>query len=114
MATKEMTGSPASKPGKRSSVKSWGEWIAGWLPAVGGSILFLIAIFRPREKSWGEHALGFLSCIAVSVIVHELAHFFAAKCLGLKPWCLRIHNWWEVLVTLQFVASVFVLRHLIY
>jgi hypothetical protein len=27
---------------------------------------------------------------------------------------LRIHKWWEVLVTLQFVASDFVLRHPIY
>ena len=27
---------------------------------------------------------------------------------------LRIHKWWEVLVTLQFVASGFVLRHPIY
>jgi hypothetical protein len=90
MATKETTGPPANKPAKLSSVKNWGEWIAGWLPALGGSILSLIAIFRPREKYWLEYTLGFLSCVAMSVIVHELAHFFAAKWLGLKPWCLSI------------------------
>ena len=33
---------------------------------------------------------------------------------GALPIELRIQKWWEVLVTLQFVASDFVLRHPIY
>jgi hypothetical protein len=79
-----------NKQKRRSGVKSWKLWIAGWLPAGIGPISWVVAAFRPDGSYGSVSLLGLLTCVAISVIVHELAHFVAAQQLGLEPWCLSI------------------------
>src|SRR2546429_9455187 len=87
MPTNEASGSTMNKQKRRSGVMSWELWIAGWLPAGIGLISWVVAAFRPDSSFGAVSLLGLLTCVAISVIVHELAHFVVAQRLGLKPWC---------------------------
>jgi hypothetical protein len=53
-------------------------------------ILAPLAAARPEGIYLLGGVLGVYTCFALSVIIHELAHFYAGRWLGLKPWRLTI------------------------
>jgi hypothetical protein len=67
-------------------VKTYIEWFAGWLPAALGYFAWLV----PPSLRPPWDVFGIVTCYTISVILHEIAHFVAAKVLGLNPWCVNI------------------------
>ena len=61
----------------------------GWLPALAGLASWVLAGLYPRAQMH-FFLLGLVTSIVVSVIAHELAHFIAARLLGLNPWWFNI------------------------
>jgi hypothetical protein len=87
-----MSNSPASSPvlDRHSRVKNTKAWFFGWLSvAIGLSGWIARALNLPELFQVGKF-LGIFTAIAISVVIHELAHFTVGRMLGRKPWCLRI------------------------
>jgi hypothetical protein len=77
-----------------STMNAWKAWPWGWIPSVVGLFLsFQASLFPSKSASdFVNLPLGLLGCFTLSVIVHELAHFFVGRWMGLPIWRLRIGN----------------------
>jgi hypothetical protein len=91
MATAKIPKSPseAKKYPRSSSVKNFKAWIIGWLPAIVGLATWVASFFGFVAPDL-LLIFGSFSALALSVAIHELAHFVAARALGRKPWCVRL------------------------
>jgi hypothetical protein len=103
----------SAAPSRSSSVKNPKAWILGWLPAALGLVAWIASPFD--DSGWIESLkfLGIFTAVAISVVIHELAHFVAGRSLGLKPWCLRIGHG-EVVFDKEFHSFRLILQSLPY
>ena len=100
--------STINNPKPYSSVKNRTAWVWGWLPAAIGLVTWILSDFDFAGKGF-----GIFIAIAISVTVHEIAHFAAGRIFGLKPWCLRIGHG-EIVFDKEFHSFRLVLQSLPY
>ncbi len=78
--------------GKTWRIQSWRELFFGYaLPGLGVAG-WILGWLRPDEPflPWTFFIFGLLTSAFIAITIHELAHFFAAKLLGLGPFFLGI------------------------
>src|SRR6185312_16940282 len=108
-----MPNAPASRGKRFPSVTNAKAWFLGWLPVTLGIVSWLataLHLFSPDEPG---NVFGVFAAIAISVSIHELAHFFVGRAVGRKPWCLRIGHG-EVVFDKEFESFRLILKSLPY
>lgn len=76
---------------REGPVKNWLGWLIGWGPVLVGAVGVIFAFVRPGSNSPFLLTLLCISfCVAFSIVIHELGHFFVGGLVELHPWCLSI------------------------
>jgi hypothetical protein len=77
-------------PRPPSKVKTEPIWALGWLPVAVGMVTWIISIVHPDAYRGWFFPVGLMASIAISVAIHESAHFVVGRLVGLKVWRLTI------------------------
>jgi hypothetical protein len=90
--TNNETSGNQAKCRERPSVQNWGLFVLGWLPPLVGVFGWIAGLLHGEEPPFASalFVFGLLASVTISIVLHELAHFYAAKFLGLAPWCISL------------------------
>lgn len=94
------------KPAQAGGMKLW---ILGYFPAFLG-LLHWIGDMLPGDHWYSSGSLlGLMWWLMFSIVVHELAHFFVGRLVGLRPWLISIGDG-DVVFQHEFDESKLILR----
>jgi hypothetical protein len=81
-------------PAKPSSVVSWQALLVGWIWPFVGIASWTLIWLKPDTPLLPVvfYPVGLFACCVISIVIHELAHFWTAKWLGLTPYEIVIGN----------------------
>jgi len=97
----------------QSTIKNPKAWLYGWFPVGIGFASWVSNLFGTTDLPEISKILGVFTAIAISVTIHELAHFVTGRALGRKPWCLRIGHG-ETVFDKEFASFRLILKSLPY